>query len=119
MDAEKKKELIRNYKQAPTFYGVIQLKNNTNGKIFIETVPNTKNRWTYYQLNLNNNFYVGTPLQNDWNAQSGENFSYEVLWEKKTDDVTDMKRTLKKLKKEWFEKLQPFDDRGYNQPLKD
>lgn len=119
MDNERKKALQREYKEMTTYYGVIQIKNNHNGKIFLDIVPNTKNRWHFYKLNLCNNFYRHTDLQTDWNEQGETAFSYEVLWEKKTDDVIDMKFELKQLKKEWFEKLQPFDEKGYNKPLRD
>jgi hypothetical protein len=119
MDIKRKRELLQAYREMPTYYGVIQIKNNENGKIFIETVPNTKNRWNYYKLNLNENFFVNSELQKDWNLYGERAFSFEVLWEKKTDDVTNMKDELKKLKKEWLEKLQPFGDKGYNKPMKD
>lgn len=99
MDNERKKALQREYKEMTTYYGVIQIKNNHNGKIFLDTVPNTKNRWHFYKLNLCNNFYRHTDLQTDWNEQGETAFSYEVLWEKKTDDVIDMKFELKQLKK--------------------
>jgi ssDNA-binding Zn-finger/Zn-ribbon topoisomerase 1 len=119
MNSERKKELMQQYKAMPTFYGIIQIKNTKNGKIFIDAVPNTKNRWTFYKLNLENNFYSNTPLQQDWNTYGEAAFAYEVLWQKDSEKVSNMKAKLKKIKKEWFDQLQPFGEAGYNKPLKD
>ncbi|WP_231921701.1 GIY-YIG nuclease family protein [Levilactobacillus zymae] len=66
MNEQQKQKLREAYKFAPTYYGVIQIENTRNHKIFIDTVANLHNRWGYYQLNLNQNFYHGTPLQADW-----------------------------------------------------
>lgn len=115
MDKAERKAKIQAYKQQPTYYGVIQLTNTQNHKIYIDAVPNTKNRWTYYQMNLNNHFYGHSPLQADWDQYGEAAFELTVLWEAKTDDVTDMRTTLKELKHKWLTKLQPFGDRGYNQ----
>lgn len=113
-----RKAIIQAYKLQPTYYGVIQLKNIKNNKIYIEAVPNTKNRWAYYKMNLDNHAYRQSALQQDWDTYGEEAFTLEVLWEKKTTDVDNLRAELKELKKTWLDKLQPFDDRGYNQRLK-
>ena len=114
MDAQRKKELMQAYKVVPTYYGVIQITNRQNGKIFIDTVPNIKNRWFFYQTNLKKNFYRNTPLQRDWNELGADQFSFQILWKKENDDVMNMHDELKQLKREWLLKLQPFGERGYN-----
>ncbi|WP_318766213.1 GIY-YIG nuclease family protein [Lactiplantibacillus carotarum] len=119
MESERKKQLQQAYKMAPTFYGVVQIENLTNHKIFIDTVPNLHNRWQFYQLNLNKDFYRNTPLQADWDAQGADNFAYTVLWKDDAADVLNMRATLKDLKLKWFHKLEPFDERGYNRRPKD
>lgn len=119
MDSNRKEELRQAYKLATTYYGVIQIENTRNHKIWLDTVPNIHNRWAFYQLNLNKDFYRNIPLQADWDAQNGEDFVYTVLWKEETVDVVNMRQTLKDLKVKWFKKLQPFDDRGYNRRPKD
>ena len=114
MDAQRKKGLMQAYKAAPTYYGVIQITNRQSGKIFIDTVPNIKNRLFFYQTNLNKNFYRNTPLQRDWNELGADQFSFQILWKKENDDVMNMHDELKQLKREWLLKLQPFGERGYN-----
>ncbi|MFD1432009.1 GIY-YIG nuclease family protein [Lacticaseibacillus yichunensis] len=111
---EDRKTKIRDYKLQPTYYGVIQLTNTVTHKIYIDAVPNTKNRWGYYQTNLNNHAYGQTALQRDWDEYGADAFTYKVLWEEKTDDVANLRHAVKLLKEEWLERLQPFDDRGYN-----
>lgn len=116
MEKNRKKELAREYKEMKKYYGVIQIKNEGNGKIFIDTVPNTKNRWLVYQMSLNANRMINKHLQAEWNQFGSEAFVYSVLWQKDNADIKDMKYELKKLKKEWLLKLEPFGDKGYNKP---
>lgn len=107
MDKTKKKQAIQNYKLAPTAYGVIQIENTVTHKRFIAAVPNIKNRWAYYRLNLNRGAYHDTDLQRDWNELGEAAFAYSVLWHDKADDVVNMRATLKTLKAEWQARVQP------------
>lgn len=116
MDKQKRKELIEKYKQIKTYMGVIQLKNNINGKIFLDSYPNLKNRWLTLQDQLNMGMHPNSKLQKDWKEFGAEAFSYEVLEEKDTEDISDVRWELKQLEKFWLEKLQPYDDKGYNKP---
>jgi len=119
MESNRKQQLQQAYKLRPTYYGVIQIQNRRNHKIFIDTAANLHNRWAFYQLNLNKDFYHGTPLQQDWQAQAGEDFDYQILWKKDAADVINMRQTLKDLKSTWLHRLQPFDEIGYNRRPKD
>ncbi|MCT3292987.1 GIY-YIG nuclease family protein [Lactiplantibacillus pentosus] len=119
MQPAEKHDLQQRYKLAATYYGVIQITNERNHKIWIDVVPNLHNRWAFYQLNLNKNFYRANPLQTDWNQQTPADFSYQVLWQKETTAVTNMRATLKELKNKWLHDLQPFDEHGYNRRPKD
>lgn len=114
MDKQKRKELVEKYNQIKIYMGVIQIKNNTNGKIYITAYPNLKNKWLTLQGQLSMGVYPIHELQKDWKAFGPEAFTYEVLEEKKTDDITDMKWELKQIIKPWLEKLQPYGDKGYN-----
>jgi hypothetical protein len=107
MDKEHKKQAIQAYKLAPVEYGVIQIENTINHKCFIAAVPNIKNRWAYYQLNLNRGAYHDTEFQRDWDEMGASAFAYSVLWHKKTDDVLNMRAELKDLKAEWIKKVHP------------
>ncbi|RIX53923.1 GIY-YIG nuclease family protein [Paenibacillus nanensis] len=116
MDKSKRKELLEEFKQIKTYMGVIKITNKMNGKIFIDSYPNLKNKWTAIQAQLTLGRFMNTQLQKDWNECGPEAFDYEELEKKKTDDVLDLRWEVKQMKKPWLEKLQPYGDRGYNKP---
>jgi hypothetical protein len=117
MDKSKRKELQEQYKQLKTYMGAIQITNKISGKIFVDSYPNLKNKWMTIQMQLDMGRFANAELQKDWKELGAGAFSYEVLEQKESEDVTDVRWELKLLKKKWFEKLQPFDDKGYNKPL--
>lgn len=116
MDKSKRKELLEEFKQIKTYMGIIQITNKVNGKIFVDSYPNLKNKWMTIKMQLDMGRFTNLELQKDWKEHGAEAFTYEVLEEQKTDDVTDMKWELKMMEKPWLEKLQPYGDRGYNKP---
>ncbi|MCM3268666.1 GIY-YIG nuclease family protein [Paenibacillus elgii] len=116
MDKSKRKELLEEFKQIKTYMGIIQITNKVSGKIFVDSYPNLKNKWMTIKMQLDMGRFANLELQKDWKELGAEAFTYEVLEEQKTDDVTDMKWELKMMEKPWLEKLQPYGDRGYNKP---
>lgn len=119
MDKQRRKELQEQFKQIKTYMGIIQITNTVSGKIFISSCSNLKNRWLTIQSQLVMGRYANFQLQKDWSELGEEAFTYEVLEEKETDEVTDMRWELKQMEKPWLEKLQPYGDRGYNKPPKE
>jgi hypothetical protein len=119
MDKQKRKELQEAYKQLKTYMGVTQITNNHNGKIFIATYPNLKNRWLTIKSQLTMGMHANSQLQKDWIELGPDTFTYEVLEKKESGDITDMKWEIKKMEKPWLEKLQPYGDKGYNKPPKE
>jgi hypothetical protein len=115
-DKQKRSEIKRAYKEAKGNMGVFEIKNNINGKLFVDScfeVIKNKQR-EYFGLRLGS--HMNRELQNEWKEYGEENFSYEVLevveFDKGTD--VDLKYDLKKLEEKWLEKLQPYDEKGYN-----
>ena len=55
-------------------------------------------------------------LQQEYTAPGPNNFTFEVLdhLEPKEDPATDYTGDLNMLLEMWIEKLQPFDEKGYN-----
>lgn len=119
MDKSRRKELQEEYKQIKTYMGVIQITNNTNGKIFIDSYPNLKNKWIMIQSQLDMGRFANLQLQKEWKELGAPAFTYEVLQQKEADEVTDMRWELKKILKPWLEKLQPYGEKGYNRPPRD
>ncbi|WP_218971964.1 GIY-YIG nuclease family protein [Cytobacillus kochii] len=99
MKPDRKKELKQQYKEMKTYYGVIRIKNESNGKKFIDAVPNVKNRWLTSKMILNDGRHMNKELQEDWHKYGEEVFSYEVLWQKDKSEINDMKFELQKKEK--------------------
>lgn len=116
MDKKDRKELLEKFKQIKDYMGVIRITNKVNGKIFVEAYPNLKNKWITMKGQLGMGRHPNSHLQKDWNEMGPEAFTYEVLEQKESADITDMKWELKQIKKPWLEKLKPYGDKGYNKP---
>jgi hypothetical protein len=114
MDKVKRKELQEQVKQIKTYMGIVKITNIINNKFYIAAFPNLKNKWIVIQNQLSMNMHVNSQLQKDWNELGNDSFTYEILEEKVTDDVLDVKWTLSQMEKHWLELLQPYDEKGYN-----
>ncbi|MGO4273216.1 GIY-YIG nuclease family protein, partial [Paenibacillus sp. TAF58] len=66
------------------------------------------------QMQLDMGRFANAQLQKDWKELGADTFTYEVLEQKEADGVTDVRWELKQMEKRWLEKLQPYEDRGYN-----
>ncbi|NRD76661.1 GIY-YIG nuclease family protein [Bacillus sp. BRMEA1] len=111
----RKKELIRIYKEMPIEAGVYQIKNEKNEKIFIGSTKNVKTLNGVRHM-LETGTHVNKSLQEDWKLFGKDAFSFEVLeiLKKKEEPYYNEKEALKELEKKWVDQLQPFDERGYN-----
>ena len=116
----KKKELKNKYKQAHTPMGVYQIRNLTDEKLFVGTalnIPGIHNRHRF-QLNFGN--HPNKKLQADWNELGSDNFAFETLdnLEATKGADIDYREDLLSLEELWLDKLQPYDDQGYNEKKK-
>ncbi|NBD23238.1 GIY-YIG nuclease family protein [Paenibacillus glycinis] len=118
MDKQKRKELQEAYSQIKTYMGVVRITHAASGKSYVGAYPNLKNKWLTIQSQLDMGRFANAGLQRDWNAFGAEAFGYEVLEEKDAGDVADKRWALKQMETRWLEKLQPYEDRGYNKPSK-
>lgn len=114
MDKSRRKELQEQYKNVKTYLGVVQITNKANGKIYIDSYPNLKNKWLMLQSQLEMGRFVNLQLQKDWNELGPESFAFEVLEQKDAGEIADVRWELKQMEKKWLERLQPYDERGYN-----
>jgi hypothetical protein len=116
MDKKSRKELLEEYKQLKTYMGVILITNKVSGKIHVAAYPNLKNKWLSIKSQLEMGMYINSQLQKDWKGLGAEAFTYQVLEEKETNKVADVRWELRQMEKSWLEKLQPYGDKGYNKP---
>lgn len=115
-----KKELKREYKLNHRPMGVYQIRNIANEKVFIGAaldLPGIFNRHKF-QLKMGN--HPDRALQAEWNEFGSESFVFEVLDEMTATNGVDYdyRADLVALEELWLEKLQPYDERGYNEKKK-
>lgn len=94
--------------------GVYQVKNTKNGKIFVSSERNISN-FNRVRFTLNMGDHRNKELQREWKEYGEEAFDFEVLESFEEDgNPRGVSKELKRLEKEWIEKLQPFGERGYH-----
>jgi hypothetical protein len=111
-----RKEMKEEYKNMTFSMGVFQIKNNSNGKIFIGSSLDLKAIWHAQKFQLDIGMHRNAALQKDWKEYGSENFSYsiiETLTPVENGNV-DYKKEVKVLEAMVIENLQPFDEKGYN-----
>jgi group I intron endonuclease len=115
-----KDEVKKKYKQTLTPMGVYQFKNLVNGKILIGSSKNLPARKNRFDMELSYGRVKEVDLQEDIKQFGKENFLFEILdyLEPKEDPAYNYTEDLKTLEEMWIEKLQPFNERGYNKPTK-
>jgi hypothetical protein len=111
-----KKELKKKYKETLPPMGICQIKNLTNGKIFVGSSKNLKGKFNSIEFQLNMDGYPNKELQKDYNQLGKEKFSFEVLDYLEPKEGIDYNYTddLAALEELWLEKLKPYDEKGYN-----
>ena len=114
-EVDYKKEMKLKAKEEKTNYGIFQIKNLSNGKIFVGSTPNFKTL-NGLRFSLNNGVSNQKELQVDWDAFGKEQFEFvelETVDEKDWKGVS-KKKILEKLLDKWLKELQPFGENGYN-----
>jgi hypothetical protein len=111
-----KKGLIRHYKQTIQEMGVYQIKNRINGKLFIGNAINLKGILNSNKFQLKTGRHFNQELQKDYNKYGEDNFDFEIVdcLKPKEDPKYDYREDLNILEDMWLEKLQPYDEKGYN-----
>ena len=111
-----KKELKQNYLQTPRPMGVFQIRNLTNEKVWIGKSENLDGILNRHEFALKANGHQNKQLQADWNELGADKFAFEILEELEYRDNLDLKKELEFLEDMWLEKLEPFGNKGYNEP---
>lgn len=111
-----KTELKKKYKETLIPMGVYIIKNSANGKIFIGKNKNIPGRINRHKFELEHGSESIAALQQDYDKFGIDKFSFEILDQlaPKEDPAYNYTKDLEVLEELWLEKLQPFDDRGYN-----
>lgn len=113
----RKKELKQQFKEITVEAGIYQIKNTINNKILIGSTKNFKTLNGVKYMLETNGYTTNKELQKEWNQYGKEAFTFEILEKlKKNDDdpYFNEKEALSALEEKWLNKLQPYDDQGYN-----
>ena len=111
------KELKQEYKQAIRPMGVFQIRNLVNEKIFVIAGIDLAGAINRHKFALGAGAHQNQLLQKDWNNQGADRFVFEILDQMNpADNPRDSRKDLTFLEDMWIEKLQPFGERGYNEP---
>lgn len=118
MSMDKHKEMKFAYKQNPRPMGVYQIKNLTNGKVFLGASMDLPGKLNGQRFQLELNSHPNKDLQNDWNALGPDSFHFETLEEIDTEKVTEenWRDAVSEMEEKWLDQLQPYGDKGYNKP---
>lgn len=115
-----KKDLKEAYKQMKFPAGVFQIRNTSNGKIYIDSSVNLNTIWNRHKTQLKFGSHPNEELQKDWNLLGEDCFVYEIVSEtdQKDNEPTDLAKEVKQLEQLFLEELQPYNDKGYNKRKK-
>ncbi len=118
--SDKRKELVRAYKETHRPMGVYQIRNTVNNKVLIGATMNLPGIFNRHKFGLKIGSHTNKTLQAEWNEFGSESFAFEILDEltPKADANYDYKPDLALLEELWLEKLQPYGERGYNEQKK-
>lgn len=92
---------------ADAICGVYKITNLVNGKFYIGSSNNIKNRWYNHQKSLDEGTHGNAHLQKAWNKYGKENFKFEIIEE--CDPAVQFER-----EQFYLNELKPFDENGYN-----
>jgi len=115
-----RKELRDGYKQTTTPAGIYQIRNLTNGKLFLGSALNLPGIINSNKFQLKSGAHPNKVLQTDWNEFGSDDFAFEIIdvLEQGEDVGHDYREELAVLLDMWLEKLMPYGMRGYNVPRK-
>ncbi len=115
-----KKDLKREYKQTLQPMGVFQIRNLVCEKVFVGSTLNLDGIFNRSKFQLKAGVHPSKMLQADWNEFGAENFAFEILEEvfPRENPDYDYKSDVECLEDLWLEKLEPYGDKGYNEPKK-
>ena len=112
------KQLKKHYQQSTRPMGVFLIRNNRNDKVFLGSGMDLRGIINRHKFQLNRGIHPNKLLQGDWNEFGESNFAFEIVDELTPREGVELnyRAELSFLEKLWLEKLQPFDERGYNTP---
>lgn len=115
-----KKDAKLAYKAARRPIGIYRITNLVNGKMFIGSTMNLDSVFNSIRFKLYAGAHPNKSLEADWKQFGTGKFEFEVLEEifPREDSSYDYAADLETLEDLWLEKLEPYDEKGYNERKK-
>jgi hypothetical protein len=115
--ADRRKQLIRAYKETPRAFGVYRVHNTVNGKSLVGASRDIRARLNRHEAELSLGIHPNKALLGDWKELGKSAFAFEMLDTLTPSDKPgyDPADDLEVLEALWLEKLQPYDEAGYNE----
>lgn len=100
--------------------GAYVIRNQATGKVLVGGSMNLPATFNGQNFQLRMKSHRSKTLQTDWDRYGGDAFAFEVL---ETVDAAkvprdDWRKAVAALEDKWLEKLQPYDEKGYNERKK-
>jgi group I intron endonuclease len=111
-----KRQAKMEYKMSQRPIGIFQIRNVVNGKVFVGSSVNLDAMFNRIRFQLYAGAHMNKTLVSDWRLYGTGKFEFEVLEkiEQNLGADHDYTKDLEALEDFWLDKLQPYDDRGYN-----
>lgn len=115
-----KKALKKEYQQSHRPMGIWAIRNLVNDKVLLGSALNLPGMQNRHRFELEKGNHKCQALQDDWNRLGSERFSFEILDEisPRPDPAYDYRADLLMLEDMWLDNLQPYGEKGYNEPKK-
>ena len=115
-----KKQAKLAYKASRRPMGIFLIRNLVNDKIFVGSTLNLDAMFNRIRFQLAAGAHTNKALEEDWRRLGGGKFAFEVVEEiePREDPNYDHAADLELLEDLWLEKLEPYDERGYNERKK-
>lgn len=96
--------------------GIFQIRNKVNQKIYVGCSDNLDAAWDSHKTRLDAGVHPNGGLQSDYHKMGPDNFEFELIehFFEKNSHIQDANNALDELEKSVLEKLQPYDEKGYN-----
>ena len=107
-----KKEIVAQYKEREIIGGVYAIKNTLNNMLLLGASTDLRGMKNRFEFSQKTGSCVDLKLQNDWSAQGGELFAFEVLEElrkSETQTMEEFKADIEVLKEIWADNLDGRD----------
>jgi hypothetical protein len=118
---EDQKKLKREYQRGSREAGVFQIRNTANGKLLVVAALDLQGLINRHRFELAAGGHMNKRLQAEWDEFGGESFAFEILDQlvPREGPNASPRQELSLLEELWLERLQPFGERGYNEPRLD